>query len=336
MNQMKVFKPLVKVSGKGMTIVFMAAGILMMLLGVYVGFFRSSGYVKSTGVITHLEEDIDVENGNTIYIPTVTYTVDGREYTLIIGSRDNANQMGKEVKIKYDPANPAKANEDSPGLVVYLIGVGAVFVAAALFTLWKNKKQLKQLNQQPSQALFGMSQPGSVVRKLYFVTDQGTAKGTCHIEDADRNVLYEAVSKKFSLLADSEMEFVDHVYNRRTTHFIGKTVTSSSDAIWVLDNHSTFSVDGRDVWKQLHENGIRIQTGLNGLKWAYTIYRDEVEIARVVNTNKLVHEEDAEAKGPLAKVPFPGFFRIETNEENLDAIFLTLFAIGRTDMMFYD
>ena len=38
----------------------------------------------------------------------------------------------------------------------------------------------------------------------------------------------------------------------------------------------------------------------------------------------------------LAKVPVPGFFRIWTREKDLDAIFLTVFAIGRTDMMLYD
>ena len=39
---------------------------------------------------------------------------------------------------------------------------------------------------------------------------------------------------------------------------MSKTVTSSSDAPWVLDNHSTFSLNGEDVWKSLHENGIEI------------------------------------------------------------------------------
>ena len=35
-------------------------------------------------------------------------------------------------------------------------------------------------------------------------------------------------------------------------------------------------------------------------------------------------------------MPSPGFFRIWTREENLDVIFLTAFAIGRTDMMLYN
>ena len=47
-----------------------------------------------------------------------------------------------------------------------------------------------------------------------------------------------------------------------------------------------------------------------------------------------VHEEDD--RSVLAKMPAPGFFRIWTQEKCLDAIFMTAFAIGRTDMTLYD
>ena len=71
-----------------------------------------------------------------------------------------------------------------------------------------------------------------------------------------------------------------------------------------------------------------------GVKWAYTLYRDDAPIARIVSNGRKVHEEDD--RSVLAKMPAPGFFRIWTQEKCLDAIFMTAFAIGRTDMTLYD
>ena len=330
---MNPFKPIIKPSGKGMTLLFLTAGIILTALGIYTGFFQSKGYEKTTAVITALEENTDIDPDEILYTPTVTYTVNGIQYTEELKANVKESDLGKEIRILYDPADPAKINEDSPGAVIYMLIAGPVLTALSLYSLIRNKNQLDDLQQENTgEPLFGVSRTGTEVRTLYFLTDLGTAKGTCHIEDKDNNILYEAKSIHFSLIADSEMEFTDHTLNRSTRHLIGKTVTSSSDAPWVLDNHSTFTLDGKDIWKTLHENGIRIETGLGGIKWEYIIFRDEKEIARAVSTNKNVHED----KGILSKVPFPGFFRIETCEENLDAVFLTLFAVGRTDMMIYE
>ena len=332
------YKPLVKANGKGMTIIFMLAGIVMVVLGVYFGFVQGKDYVKTTAVITRIveEEDPSAENG-IAQRPIVTYTAGGKEYTEKLDSWDPSYETGKEIKVKYDPADPSKVLEDSLGFTVYLLAVGAILIIIPIFYLIKNKKQMEELESrmETQQSLFEASRPTGKEKKLYFLTDLGTAKGTAHIEDENRQVVYEAACTKFSLVADSEYDFIDHRSGSHKTHLIGKTVTSSSDAFWVLDNHSIFSIDGKDIWKVLHENGIRIETGMEKLKWNYNIFRGDVLIAEAVNTNKLVHEEDAEAKGALAAVPFPGFFRIRAFDENLDAIFLVLFAIGRTDMMIY-
>lgn len=330
---MNPFKPIIKPSGKGMTLLFLTAGIILTALGIYTGFFQSKGYEKTTAVITALEENTDIDSDEILYTPTVTYTVNGIQYTEELKANVKESDLGKEIRILYDPADPTKINEDSPGAVVYMLIIGPVLSALSLYSLIRNKKQLDDLQQENTgEPLFGTSRTGTEVRTLYFLTDLGTAKGTCHIEDEDHNILYEAKSVHFSLIADSEMEFIDHTLNRSTHHLIGKTATSSTDAPWILDNHSTFTLDGKDIWKTLHKNGIRIETDLNGIKWEYTIFRDEKEIARAVATNKNVHED----KGILSKVPFPGFFRIETYEENLDAVFLTLFSVGRTDMVIYE
>ena len=333
-----MFKPMIKGSARGLGIAFFLAGIAMIVAGVYFGFIQGRGYEKTTAVITQVDTEPDETSDDpdgTREIATVTYTVDGKTYEAVLNDWNPGWKLGKEISVRYDPADPQKVLSDAPGFVVYLIGVGAAIIAVELFAFLKNRKQRRVLSEVSEASLFHASRRGETERRLYFLTDQGTVKGGCHIEDADRSVLYEAVCTKFSLVADSEYDFIDHTLSRRTPHLVGKTVTTTSDAIWALDSHSTFTLDGVDVWKQLHSNGIRIQTGLNGLKWAYAIYRDDVHIADVVAANKNVHEEDEAAKGVLAKVPFPGFYRIRTYEEDLDAVFLTIFAIGRTDMMVY-
>ena len=342
MNSNRIFKPWLIIPPKVVAALLILLALVVIGVGVYVGFFESRGFESATATIVRIDEEDDVTSAEAnakTYTTTVTYTVDGQAYTEILDTYTSSYKVGKEVKIKYDPADPATIHADSPGITLYLIGLGVLLLAGSILTLVKNSRQRKEVKASKAadgepQPLFGPSQQLAEEREVYFLTDLGTAKGTCHIEDAARDRLYEAVCDQFSLLGDSLYTFVDHEHGRETAYSVGKTDTTSSNGLFVLDNHSTFTLDGRDVWKQLHKNGIRIETGLDGLRWAYTIYRDDVEIARVVNTNKKVHEEDA--GGILTKVPFPGFFRIWTREKDLDAIFLTVFAIGRTDMMLYD
>lgn len=332
---MNLSKPMLKMTGKGMTILILIVGLFMIAFGAYIGLFQSHGYVKTTAVVTEVTEDTDGDPEEVTYIPTVSYTVDGKEYIAVLNTSVKENSVGEEIKVRYDPSDPTRVNADSPGLVIYLIAVGAALTGFSVYGMLRSKKRVEELSEVQPAALFGASRTGDTERKLYFTTDLGTAKGTCHIEDAERKVLYAAESVKFSLVADSEYAFVDHVLGRRTQHLVGKPVTSSSDSLWVLDNHSTFDFDGRDIWKVLHENGVRIQTALNGIRWTYTIYRDGRQIAYAETCGKYVHEEDEAKKGLIAKTPFKGFYRITTAEENLDVIFLVLFAVGRTDMMTY-
>lgn len=338
---MELYKPLIKWKAAGIKIMFLIGGLIMIGLGVYFTFVQGRDYVKATAVVVSLREEeyFDTQNRTRSmdYWPTVRYTVDGREYRQELDTTAGKNDVGKEIKIKYDPKDPSRVTGDSLGIKLYLLIGGPIVTFGALFALLKTRKQVKRSREeQPVRSLFGASRPGAAERSLYFLTDTGTVKGSCHIEDENRSVLYEALCSRFSPLAESEYEFVDHVLGTRRSHLVGGTATTSSDGLFVLDKHSTFNLDGVDIWKQLHNNGISIRTGLNGIKWSYSISRDGMEIAQVTGASQYVHEED-EAAHPLAsKLPAPGFFRIRTREENLDAIFMTLFAIGRTDMMIYN
>jgi hypothetical protein len=331
-----MFKPLIKWRAKAITWMFLIAGLIMIGIGVYFTFFKGADYVKATAEISKVEQEDDPAADSGVRdVAWVRYTVDGKEYEEKLDGWDPGYKLGKEVKVKYDPRDPSKVISDSPGLIVYLIGVGAVILIVSAFSLLKNKKNVKAVREEQTAPLFTAPRRGAAERKLYFLTDLGTAKGGCHIEDAARRNVYEAVCTKFSLVVDSTFTFIDHALGHSQTHMIGKVADTESDAFYALDKHSTFDVDGNDVWKLLHNNGITIKSGLNGLRPCYRILRSGEEIAYVELTGRYPHEEDEE-KHKIAKLALAnGFYRIRTNEENLDAIFLTVFAISKTDMMIY-
>ena len=333
-----IFKPIFKWNTKTFGIFVIIMGLIALCAGVYIGFFQGSDYVKTKAVISRIEENPEynpaVDDSVSEYIAYVTYTVDGKEYTSPLNSWSGTYKVGKEVPIKYDPVNPQKVLDDSL-IYLYLIVVGVLLIAVEIFAMLKNRKQRRQLAMREPEILFRNMIYHEEEKELYFLTDLGTPKGGCHIEDANREILYEAKCTNFSLVADSEYDFIDHVYPRTVKHLAGKTVTSSSSFFLAIDTHSTFTVDGIDVWKLLHENGIEISTGLRGIHSVYTIYRDGVKIAEAERTGYNVHEEDQ--KSVLDKIPSSvGFFKIYAKDDNLDAIFLTLFAIGRTDMFLYE
>ena len=344
MRSTRLFKPWLILPPKVLAALLILLALVALGAGVYTGFFATKGFETTTATIVRIEEDetfVSADEKDKHYIAYVTYTVNGQEYTEALDSYSPSFAVGKEVKVKYDPAAPATVRDASLGFSLYLIFIGAALIVVAIVTMMKNRQQRRDVKETRTretggepQPLFRPSHKLPEEREVYFLTDQGTAKGTCHIEDGERNRLYEAACDKFSLLGDSLYTFVDREHGTEKQYSVGKTLTQSSNGVFALDNHSSFPLDGKDVWKTLHRNGLRIETGLDGLKWAYTLYRDEVEIARIVSTGRKVHEEDD--RSVLAKMPAPGFFRIWTREENLDAIFMTAFAIGRTDMTLYD
>ncbi len=342
MKSSRLFKPWLILPPKVLAALLMLLALVALGVGVYTGFFATRGFETTTATIARIEEDADWVGTDTTdkhYIAYVTYTVNGQAYTEALDSYSPSFEVGKEVKVKYDPAAPATVRDASMGFSLYLICIGVALIAISIFTILKNGRQRQAVKETKAeggaaQPLFCPSRQLPEEREVYFLTDQGTAKGTCHIEDGNRNPLYEAVCDKFSLLGDSLYTFVDREHGTQKQYSVGKTLTQSSNGVFALDNHSSFQLDGKDVWKALHRNGLRIETGLDGLKWAYTLYRDDAPIARIVSTGRKVHEEDD--RSVLAKMPAPGFFRIWTREENLDAIFMTAFAIGRTDMTLYN
>ena len=326
---------MISVKGPGFKIFAAVIAVIALVFGVYSTFFRSAGYVNGTATIISIAEDPDYvpdpnNTGDVQYIVTATYTVDGKEYTTRLDSYDPSYKVGGEVAIKYDPSDPSKITSGfTIGIVIMIIG--AVILFSVIFFTVKNKMSVKKLKESVGEITYAPSVKGEE-RELYFLTDLGTVKVGHRLEDKDRRVLYEAKMKKFSPLSDFDFEFIDHENNKTVPHLIGHTEETDWNSM-ILDNNYTFTLDGKDVWKHMRNNGVTIDSrigGGDGVMPTYTVRRNGEELAFVENTGQYVHEDDAQLHKAAAKLPIQGFYRVHTREKDLDLLFMILVAMARS------
>ena len=100
MNANKLVKPKIIIPPKVMAALLIVAALIMIGIGAYIGFFESRGFENTTATIVRIDAEDDIAAEDKTYITTVTYTVDGKEYTEILDSYAPDYKVGKEVKIK--------------------------------------------------------------------------------------------------------------------------------------------------------------------------------------------------------------------------------------------
>lgn len=320
------------VKGPGIKIIAAILAVVALGFGIYSTFFQAAGYQSTTATITAIEEDPnfipDQDNPNDKqYIVTAKYTVDGKEYTRQLDSYSPSYKVGGEVEIKYDPKNPEKITSGS-GFGIYFMIAGGVILLILIFLTVKKKQSVKNLKETNGELTFAPSEKGEE-RTLYFLTDLGTVKVGHQLEDRNRRVLYEAKMTKFNPMSAFQFDFIDHEHNKTTPHLIGHTEETDWNSL-ILDNNYTFTFDGRDVWKQLRQLGVTINSRLDGIMPSYSICLNGEEIAFAESTSRYVHEEDAEAHKVANKVPVQGFYRVRTRETQLDLLFVILVAMARS------
>lgn len=307
---------------------------IALVMGVYVTFFQSAGFAKTKATIVSVEEDPENSTADdTAYIVTVEYAADGSHYTARLDSYSPSYKVGKTVTVYYDPQNPSVIH-GGKGFGVYLIVIGAAIIAFIVVSGGKNKREQQELAAMKAQrggAAYAPSVKGGE-REVYFVTDTGTPKYGHRIEDKNRKVLYEAKMTKFSMTSALHFDFIDHEHGTVTPHLVGHEEETDWGSSFLLDNHSTFELDGESIWKHLKQNGINIETERKEgtIMPRFRVFRDGEEIAVIEASSQFVHEEDAEAHSVMSKVPVPGFYRIWTREETLDAVFVSALAFARS------
>lgn len=320
------------VKGPGVRIIAAVVAVICIIAGIYLNFFQSRGFVKTTAEIISVRESPGDAEDSRSYIPTVQYVVGGRTYTSELNEGSSSYTVGKTIPVLYDPNDPATVHAGG-GFKIYILIVGVVILAVLLYSAIKGKQSQKQVREQQEslgQTHYAPSFRGEE-REVYFLTDTGTPKYGHRIEDADRRVLYEAKMTKFSLATPYGFDFIDHEHGRTVPHLVGHEEEAEVGGL-LFDSNYTFTLDGEDIWKHLKRNGVSVETErMEGAIWPrWRVFRDGEQIAVLESSSQYVHEEDAEAHSLMNKVAVPGFYRIWTSEETLDVVFVTAMAFARS------
>ena len=320
-------------SFKGIPLKILAAVLALIALaaGIYLTFFHSAGFEKTQATIVDLRDTST--DGDPSYQPTVEYTVDGVTYRGELSESRDSYKLGKVITVLYDPKDPSVVHGDGFIGLYFLIACAAILAVTIVSEIREKKKlgALKAHQAESGGTVYPASVPGPE-RKLYFITDQGTAKVGHRMEDENRSVLYEARMTQFTLTTAYGFDFIDHEHGKTTPHLVGHEESSDWGNSLLLDNHYTFTFDGEDIWKHLRRNGISVESSLTGAaRTEYVIRRDGQEIASAVSSSRNVHEEDETAGSKLASlVPVQGFYRVRTTETDLSLLFVTLLAFARS------
>ena len=313
------------------------AGLILIIFGIILLGFKTDNYVETVGKVTKVEQYIDHngENTQTVYDVDFDYTVDGVKYSSSFDGLGKAYNVGDEIKVFYDPADPQKTTNAKTGIFGPIaIGLGALAVVGGVLSAVKAFRKSKELDEQIKAEGGSLSidpLPKEQLTEYYVSYDGQMLRPGYTVEDAARNTVYEAKMEKNALVGNRHFVFTDLRRGTTEEHEVGHTLTQSfSDELFSAK--SSFKFDGENIWDVLHSRGIRIQTNLTSKfpNMVYTVGRNGRFMATVETSGKYVHEEDA-AEHKLNIPVGRYYYRFWTNETDLADLFLTVFAISETE-----
>ena len=322
---------------------FVPVGLALIVFGIILLGFKSDNYVKTTGRITSVVENVDMDSQKG-YDVSFTYAADGAEYD---GEYDNLSgdfSEGGDIAVFYNPDNPKQITnaKTSPIFAPVMIALGALAVILGILQTVKAFKRSKALDR--SAAGKGASSGKAPVKsglegyknapgitEYYFRFDGNSLKPGYLIEDGDRKVLFEGKMSRNALVGARSFQFIDHTTGNVSTHEIGHTTTTSyNDEFFSVT--SWFKYDGENVWNVLHGRGLRMTTNLHSKfpRVIYEVTKNGAAFARIETSSMYVHEED-EARHKLAIPTGNMYYRFWTASNDFDTLFLTIFAISETE-----
>ncbi len=135
---------------------FIPAGIILIIFGIFMFVINmnNQNYIKTKATVTDVEEKQETTEGSegtettTIYNVTLTYTVNGKEYT---GTLDNVSKhkVGDKMDIFYDPKDPKKITQTkSLILPISIIAVGVASLVGGIISAVNAVKKHNKMKEQ--------------------------------------------------------------------------------------------------------------------------------------------------------------------------------------------
>ena len=313
-------------------------GIVLIVFGFLTRGFNTENFVETVGKVTAVEEHSEVIDGKEEkqYDATVSFTADGKPYETVFPNLLNEPKVGEDIKVLYDPADPNRNSNSSVSKFFSpaMMGGGALVIVLGVLLMVKAVKKSKALDQKApaaSRADFAGFKTAPGVTEYYVRFDGHSLKPGYVMEDADRNILYEGTMLKQNLVGARPFEFRNHVTGAVQPHEVGHTVTQTFNNEF-FSAKSWFKFDGKNVWDVLHESGLRLETDIISKfpNLVYNLSKDGAPVARIETSGMYVHEDEAEQH--RVNVPIGRYYyRVWTNTEDLDSLFLMVFAISETE-----
>lgn len=326
--------------------VFIPIGLILIAFGAFVLFTAPKEYDETVGTVTYVDTYEEYQGEDLVETTDLEfeYEVDGKKYTGTFSGAFSDYKVGDDITVFYDPANPtATSNTKDTGIfAIAMIVAGIAAIGYGAFRTVTSFKKSKEMDDQIKEALgtdvipeIEVPSKGDMAEYYVAFDGKGLAPGYI-VDDEDRDLVFEAPMTKQALVGARTFTFTNHKTGEVTDHQVGHTTTETFNNEW-FSMRSTFKFDGKDIWDYLHEQGVRIKTDLTSIlpKQRYTISINGKFAALVESSSQYVHEED-EAQHAIA-IPFGRYYyRIWTNETDIELIFLTVFAISETEQAIVD
>ena len=113
-------------------VLFLFAGLFFFGLGIYVAFFHTGGYEKTTAELLGFPQvSRPGKESKLKSVPIVRYTVDGVTYEGATDNYSSTYTIGKTITVYYNPNNPSEMKGDSKTLGIFVAAIGLLTVIVA-------------------------------------------------------------------------------------------------------------------------------------------------------------------------------------------------------------
>lgn len=317
---------------------FVPVGIILIIVGIIMLGIHTDDYIETTGKITDVTECVRYEDENQQYDVSFTFTADGKQYESTFYNLGGSYHVGDDIAVFYNPEDPEQVSNSRMGFMAPIIII--VGAAALIFGIYSTVKAFKKSKELDNAIPGGANAPdvdfegfknAPGVTEYYCLFDGKSLKPGYIIEDADRNVLFEGKMTKQALVGARTFEFNNHTTGAVEEHQVGHTTTQSyNDEFFSVS--SWFKLDGRNIWEILHERGLRMTTDMRSKfpRLVYNVSKDGGAFAVIETSSKYVHE-DEEAQHKITIPVGRYYYRFWSASNDLETLFLTIFAISETE-----
>ena len=306
-------------------------------------------YITSEAVVSRVEEvyETDTQDGNQQlqYTVFIDYEVDGKKYTDVEFSTSSEEvKVGDKIEFRYNAEDPSQTATVGGDYIPYItLAFGVIAFAAGCVLLIKNIKQpAGEMNEydkvKPSD--YTQEQSDSVrnsvepMQNYFFHFDSHIRQGYI-LENEYKEPVFEAKMLSMNPLKPFPFEFTNHYTGETRNVLIGKTVSysigSSAGFSYRVPINSSFTVDGKNNWDYLAENGYGFDCSFEGITPCFRVKHFGVENAyiKTEGTNALRNKDSL-----IGKIPVNGLFSVRCRKSDVDMIFMVCVSIARA--IFYE